>query len=125
MNNQKTQGTKQDEKMQHTPMMQQFMRIKSQHAETLLFYRMGDFYELFFDDAKKAAHLLGITLTARGHSGGQPIPMAGIPYHAAENYIARLLKQGESIAICEQVGDPATSKGPVERKVMRIVTPGT
>lgn len=125
MNNQETQGTKQDEKTQHTPMMQQFMRIKSQHAETLLFYRMGDFYELFFDDAKKAAHLLGITLTARGHSGGQPIPMAGIPYHAAENYIARLLKQGESIAICEQVGDPATSKGPVERKVMRIVTPGT
>ena len=114
-----------DVSVQHTPMMQQFMRIKSQHAETLLFYRMGDFYELFFDDAKKAAHLLGITLTARGHSGGQPIPMAGIPYHAAENYIARLLKQGESIAICEQVGDPATSKGPVERKVMRIVTPGT
>jgi DNA mismatch repair protein MutS len=125
MNNQITPATKQDEKTQHTPMMQQFMRIKSQHAETLLFYRMGDFYELFFDDAKKAAHLLGITLTARGHSGGQPIPMAGIPYHAAENYIARLLKQGESIAICEQVGDPATSKGPVERKVMRIVTPGT
>ena len=125
MNNQIIPSTKQNEKTQHTPMMQQFMRIKSQHPETLLFYRMGDFYELFFDDAKKAAHLLGITLTARGHSGGRPIPMAGIPYHAAENYIARLLKQGESIAICEQVGDPATSKGPVERKVMRIVTPGT
>lgn len=114
-----------DQPVQHTPMMQQFMRIKSQHPDTLLFYRMGDFYELFFDDAKKAAQLLDITLTARGHSGGQPIPMAGIPYHAAENYIARLLKQGESIAICEQIGDPAKSKGPVERKVVRIVTPGT
>ena len=110
---------------QHTPMMQQYLRIKSQHPDTLLFYRMGDFYELFFDDAKKAAQLLDITLTARGQSGGLPIPMAGIPYHAAENYIARLLKQGESIAICEQIGDPATSKGPVDRKVMRIVTPGT
>ncbi|MDD1621415.1 MAG: DNA mismatch repair protein MutS [Methylococcaceae bacterium] len=110
---------------QHTPMMQQYFRIKAQHPETLLFYRMGDFYELFFDDAKKAAQLLDITLTARGHSGGSPIPMAGIPYHAAENYIARLLKQGESIAICEQIGDPAKSKGPVERKVVRIVTPGT
>ncbi|MGZ4958358.1 MAG: DNA mismatch repair protein MutS [Methylomonas sp.] len=106
-------------------MMQQYLRIKAQQPETLLFYRMGDFYELFFDDAKKASQLLDITLTARGHSGGQPIPMAGIPYHAAENYIARLLKQGESIAICEQIGDPAKSKGPVERKVVRIVTPGT
>ncbi len=106
-------------------MMQQYLRIKGQHPDTLLFYRMGDFYELFFDDAKKAAQLLDITLTARGHSGGSPIPMAGIPYHAAENYIARLLKQGESIAICEQIGDPAKSKGPVERKVVRIVTPGT
>lgn len=125
MNNQKIQDTKQDDKMQHTPMMKQYLRIKSQHPDTLLFYRMGDFYELFFDDAKKAARLLDITLTARGQSGGQPIPMAGIPYHAAENYIARLLKQGVSIAICEQIGDPATSKGPVERKVMRIVTPGT
>lgn len=110
---------------QHTPMMQQYLRIKAQHPDTLLFYRMGDFYELFFEDAKKAAQLLDITLTARGHSGGAPIPMAGIPYHAAENYIARLLKQGESIAICEQIGDPAKTKGPVERKVMRIVTPGT
>ncbi len=109
----------------HTPMMQQYQRIKAQHPDTLLFYRMGDFYELFFDDAKKAAQLLDITLTARGQSAGLPIPMAGIPYHAAENYIARLLKQGESIAICEQIGDPAKSKGPVERKVMRIVTPGT
>ena len=109
----------------HTPMMQQYLGIKAQHPDTLLFYRMGDFYELFFDDAKKAAQLLDITLTARGQSAGVPIAMAGIPYHAAENYIARLLKQGESIAICEQVGDPASSKGPVERRVMRVVTPGT
>ncbi|QPK64326.1 DNA mismatch repair protein MutS [Methylomonas sp. LL1] len=125
MNLQTIQESKQGNETQHTPMMQQFLRIKAQHPETLLFYRMGDFYELFFDDARKAAQLLDITLTARGHSGGQPIPMAGIPYHAAENYIARLLKQGESIAICEQIGDPAKSKGPVERKVVRIVTPGT
>ncbi|WP_305908271.1 DNA mismatch repair protein MutS [Methylomarinum sp. Ch1-1] len=110
---------------QHTPMMQQYLRIKSQHPDTLLFYRMGDFYELFFDDAKKAAQILDITLTSRGHSAGQPIPMAGIPYHAAEGYLARLLKNGVSVAICEQVGDPAKSKGPVERKVVRIVTPGT
>ena len=109
----------------HTPMMQQYLRIKSDHPDTLLFYRMGDFYELFFDDAKKAAQLLDITLTSRGQSGGLPIPMAGIPYHAAEGYLARLLRNGESIAICEQIGDPATSKGPVERKVVRIVTPGT
>lgn len=109
----------------HTPMMQQFLRIKAEHPTTLLFYRMGDFYELFFDDAKKAAQLLDITLTSRGQSAGAPIAMAGIPYHAAEGYIARLLKQGESVAICEQIGNPATSKGPVERKVTRIVTPGT
>ncbi len=109
----------------HTPMMQQFMRIKSQYPDTLLFYRMGDFYELFFDDAKKAAQLLDITLTSRGKSAGQPIPMAGLPFHAADNYLARLVKLGESVAICEQVGDPATSKGPVEREVIRIVTPGT
>ncbi len=109
----------------HTPMMQQYLRIKANHPDTLLFYRMGDFYELFFDDAKKASQLLDITLTSRGHSAGQPIAMAGIPYHAAEGYIAKLLRQGESIAICEQIGDPATSKGPVERKVVRIVTPGT
>jgi DNA mismatch repair protein MutS len=106
-------------------MMQQYLRIKSDHPDTLLFYRMGDFYELFFDDAKKASRLLDITLTSRGQSGGLPIPMAGIPYHAAEGYLARLLRNGESIAICEQIGDPATSKGPVERKVVRIVTPGT
>ncbi|MGR9015110.1 MAG: DNA mismatch repair protein MutS, partial [Gammaproteobacteria bacterium] len=110
---------------QHTPMMQQFMRIKAEHPDTLLFYRMGDFYELFFDDAKKASQLLDITLTSRGQSAGSPIPMAGIPHHAAEGYLAKLLKYGESIAICEQIGDPATSKGPVERKVVRIVTPGT
>ena len=106
-------------------MMQQYLRIKADHPDTLLFYRMGDFYELFFDDAKKASQLLDITLTSRGQSSGLPIPMAGIPYHAAEGYLARLLRNGESIAICEQIGDPATSKGPVERKVVRIVTPGT
>ena len=110
---------------QHTPMMQQYLRIKAEYPETLVFYRMGDFYELFLSDAQKAAQLLDITLTARGHSGGQPIPMCGIPYHAAENYIARLIRQGESIAICEQIGDPAKSKGPVDRKVVRVVTPGT
>ena len=106
-------------------MMQQFLRIKADYLDTLLFYRMGDFYELFFDDAKKASQILDITLTARGQSAGLPIPMAGIPYHAAEGYLAKLLRHGESIAICEQIGDPATSKGPVERKVVRIVTPGT
>ncbi|WP_444924521.1 DNA mismatch repair protein MutS [Microbulbifer sp. DLAB2-AF] len=112
-------------KPEHTPMMQQYMRIKAQHPQELVFYRMGDFYELFFDDAKKAAELLDVTLTARGKSGGEPIPMAGIPYHAAEGYLARLIKAGVSVAICEQIGDPATSKGPVERQVVRIVTPGT
>ncbi len=110
---------------QHTPMMQQYLRIKADYPDILLFYRMGDFYELFFDDARKAASLLDITLTARGQSAGEPIPMAGVPYHAVDNYLARLVKSGKSIAICEQIGDPASSKGPVERKVMRIVTPGT
>ncbi|MCA6126516.1 DNA mismatch repair protein MutS [Thalassolituus oleivorans] len=109
----------------HTPMMQQYLKIKGEFADTILFYRMGDFYELFFDDAKRAAQLLDITLTARGQSGGKPIPMAGVPYHAAENYIAKLVRQGVSVAIAEQIGDPATSKGPVERKVVRILTPGT
>jgi len=109
----------------HTPMMQQYLRIKAQHTDKLLFYRMGDFYELFFDDATIAAKLLGITLTRRGTSNGEPIKMAGVPYHAAESYLAKLVKLGESVAICEQIGDPATSKGPVERQVMRIVTPGT
>lgn len=111
--------------MQHTPMMQQYLRIKEQNAQGLLFYRMGDFYELFFADAIKAADLLGITLTARGQANGKPIPMAGVPHHAAEGYIARLIRLGETVIICEQIGDPATSKGPVERKVTRIITPGT
>lgn len=109
----------------HTPMMQQFLRIKAQHQDSLLFYRMGDFYELFFDDARSAADILDITLTARGKSGGQPIPMCGIPYHAADRYLAKLVAAGVSVAICEQIGDPATSKGPVERQVVRIITPGT
>ncbi|MEX0445487.1 DNA mismatch repair protein MutS [Xenorhabdus sp. SGI246] len=109
----------------HTPMMQQYLRLKAQHPDILLLYRMGDFYELFYDDAKKAAKLLDISLTKRGQSAGQPIPMAGVPYHAIENYLAKLVQLGESAAICEQVGDPANSKGPVERKVVRIVTPGT
>ena len=111
--------------VKHTPMMQQYLRIKGEHPDILVFYRMGDFYELFFDDARRAAALLDITLTERGKSAGQPIPMAGIPYHAADQYLARLTRQGESVAICEQIGDPATSKGPVERKVVRIITPGT
>jgi DNA mismatch repair protein MutS len=109
----------------HTPMMQQYLRIKAEHPNELVFYRMGDFYELFFDDAKKAADLLDITLTARGKSNDAPIPMCGIPYHSADGYLAKLVKAGVSVAIVEQIGDPATSKGPVERKVMRIVTPGT
>ena len=109
----------------HTPMMQQYLRIKAEHPRELLFYRMGDFYELFFDDARRAAGLLDITLTHRGQSAGQPIPMAGVPYHAVDGYLARLVKLGESVAICEQIGDPETSKGPVERRVQRIVTPGT
>ncbi|WP_082928254.1 DNA mismatch repair protein MutS [Cupriavidus gilardii] len=109
----------------HTPMMAQYLRIKADHPDTLLFYRMGDFYELFHDDAEKAARLLDITLTARGSSNGVPIRMAGIPFHSVDQYLAKLVKLGESVAICEQIGDPATSKGPVERKVVRIVTPGT
>ncbi len=109
----------------HTPMMQQYLRIKADHPDKLLFYRMGDFYEMFYDDAERAARLLDITLTSRGASAGVPIKMAGVPYHAAEQYLAKLVKLGESVAICEQIGDPAASKGPVERKVMRIVTPGT
>lgn len=105
--------------------MQQYLRIKAEHPDFLLFYRMGDFYELFFDDAHKAAELLDITLTARGSSNGAPIPMAGVPYHAADSYLSRLIKLGESVAICEQTGDPAKSKGPVEREVVRVLTPGT
>lgn len=109
----------------HTPMMQQYLRIKAQHPDQLVFYRMGDFYELFFEDAKKASALLDISLTARGKSAGEPIPMAGIPYHAAEAYVGKIVRAGESVVICEQIGDPATSKGPVERAVARIITPGT
>ncbi|RHW77496.1 DNA mismatch repair protein MutS [Colwellia sp. RSH04] len=109
----------------HTPMMRQYLTIKAEFPDILIFYRMGDFYELFFDDAKKAADLLDISLTARGKTGGNAIPMAGVPYHAAENYLAKLVNLGESVAICEQIGDPATSKGPVERKVVRVITPGT
>src|SRR5690348_11365698 len=112
-------------KAAHTPMMQQYLALKSQHPDVLLFYRMGDFYELFHADAERAAKLLDITLTTRGQSAGQPIRMAGVPYHAVDHYLAKLVKMGESVAICEQVGDPAASKGPVERKVTRIVTPGT
>jgi DNA mismatch repair protein MutS len=110
---------------QHTPIMQQYLRIKAQHPDKLLFYRMGDFYELFYEDAERAARLLDITLTTRGASAGTPIRMAGVPFHALEPYLAKLVRQGESVAICEQVGDPATSKGPVERQVARVVTPGT
>ncbi len=113
------------DKAAHSPVMQQFLGIKAEHPDTLLFYRMGDFYELFFDDAKRAAQLLDLTLTARGFSDGQPIPMAGVPAHAADPYLARLLKLGVSVAVCEQIGDPAESRGPVARKVTRILTPGT
>ena len=113
------------DRARHTPMMQQYLRIKAEHAEHLLFYRMGDFYELFYDDAKRAAQLLDITLTSRGHSNGAPIPMCGVPFHAVESYLAKLVRLGVSVAICEQIGDPATAKGPVERRVQRIVTPGT
>jgi len=109
----------------HTPMMRQYLALKANHLDTLLFYRMGDFYELFYDDAEKAARLLDITLTTRGQSAGVPIRMAGIPFHSLEPYLAKLVKAGESVVICEQIGDPATSKGPVERAVSRIVTPGT
>ncbi|AHF04977.1 DNA mismatch repair protein MutS [Marichromatium purpuratum 984] len=110
---------------QHTPAMRQYLGLKAEYPDLLLFYRMGDFYELFFEDAERAARLLDITLTKRGQSAGRPIPMAGVPYHAAEGYLARLVRQGVSVAICEQIGDPAKSKGPVERKVTRVVTPGT
>ena len=120
-----TQDRKPAEHGSHTPMMQQYLRIKAQHPDELLFYRMGDFYELFHDDARRAAALLDITLTSRGASAGQPIPMAGVPYHSVEGYLARLVRAGISVAICEQIGDPANGKGPVERAVTRIVTPGT
>ncbi|MGH6691828.1 MAG: DNA mismatch repair protein MutS, partial [Gammaproteobacteria bacterium] len=109
----------------HTPVMQQYLRIKAQHPEALLLYRMGDFYELFFDDARRGAALLDITLTARGQSAGEPIPMAGVPVASVENYLAKLVRKGVSVAICEQLGDPAKAKGPVDRQVVRVVTPGT
>lgn len=114
-----------DAQRDHTPMMQQYLRIKADYPHTLLFYRMGDFYELFYDDAQKAARLLNITLTARGQSAGNPIPMAGVPFHSAESYIAKLIRQGLSVAICEQIGEPKAGAGPVERQVIRILTPGT
>ena len=106
-------------------MMQQYLRIKAQYPDLLLFYRMGDFYELFYEDAERAARLLDITLTQRGASAGEPIKMAGVPYHAADQYLLKLVRLGESVAICEQIGDPNTAKGPVERQVTRVVTPGT
>ena len=109
----------------HTPMIRQYLAIKNRYPDTLLFYRMGDFYELFFEDAARAAKLLDITLTRRGQSGGQPIPMCGVPVHAVESYLARLVRRGESVAVCEQLGDPSQTKGPVERDVVRVVTPGT
>ncbi len=108
-----------------TAMMQQYLRIKAQHPDMLLFYRMGDFYEMFYEDAERASRLLDLTLTTRGASAGAPIKMAGVPYHAVDQYLAKLVRIGESVAICEQIGDPATSKGPVDRQVTRIVTPGT
>jgi DNA mismatch repair protein MutS len=109
----------------HTPMMQQYLRIKSEYPNMLVFYRMGDFYELFFDDAEQASRLLGITLTARGQSAGKPIPMAGVPFHSAESYMARLIRHGLSVAICEQVGEVKAGTGPVQREVVRVLTPGT
>src|SRR5690625_7511143 len=105
----------------HTPMMQQYLRIKAQHPNELLFYRMGDFYELFYDDAKQAAQLLDVTLTARGKSSGEPIPMAGIPYHAADTYLAKIVRAGLSVALCEMIGDPTTRQGPGMRQEDRVV----
>ncbi|MDQ2972189.1 MAG: DNA mismatch repair protein MutS, partial [Pseudomonadota bacterium] len=113
-----------DDFTQHTPLMRQYFAAKAEHPQTLLLFRMGDFYELFYDDARKAARLLDITLTQRGQSAGAPIPMAGVPYHAVEGYLAKLVRLGESAAICEQIGDP-NGKGPMERRVVRVVTPGT
>ena len=110
---------------QHTPMMQQYLALKAECPTVLLLYRMGDFYELFYEDARKAARLLDITLTVRGQSAGAPIPMAGVPVGTVETYLARLVRMGESVALCEQIGEPGKSKGPVERKIIRIVTPGT
>ncbi|MCS3425951.1 DNA mismatch repair protein MutS [Rahnella sp. BIGb0603] len=125
MNEIKNKGSDMSGLDAHTPMMQQYLRLKAENPEVLLFYRMGDFYELFYDDAKRASQLMDISLTKRGASAGEPIPMAGVPYHAVEGYLAKLVQLGESVAIAEQIGDPALSKGPVERKIVRIVTPGT
>ena len=125
MNFKSSQAVARTELSAHTPMMQQYLGVKAEHPDKFVFYRLGDFYELFYEDAVRAAPLLDITLTARGASAVAPIPMAGVPYHAVEQYLAKLIKLGESVAICEQIGDPATAKGPVERKVTRIVTPGT
>jgi len=113
------------EASEHTPMMQQYLRIKAQHPDVLLFYRMGDFYEMFYDDATRAAQLLDIALTQRGVSAGAPVPMAGVPAVSVDTYLGRLVRKGESVAICEQRGDPGKSKGPMEREVVRVVTPGT
>src|ERR1700735_4663594 len=110
---------------EHTPMMQQYLRIKAQYPDVLLFYRMGDFYEMFYDDARRAAQLLDIALTQRGASAGAPIPMAGVPAVTLDAYLAKLVRKGESVAICEQRGEPGKTKGPMEREVVRIVTPGT
>ena len=111
--------------MDTVPVMQQYLATKAKYTDSLLFFRMGDFYELFFDDAKRAAELLNITLTKRGQHLGTPIPMCGVPFHSVDNYLARLVKLGVSVAVCEQIGDPATSRGPVERRVQRVITPGT
>ena len=119
------QGLGKDAFFGHTPMMAQYLGLKANHPDTLLFYRMGDFYELFWADAEKAARLLDITLTQRGQSAGQPVVMCGVPFHAVDTYLARLIKLGESVAICEQVGEVGASKGPVERTVVRVGTPGT
>src|SRR5450631_3666206 len=121
-----SEGLRQGNLLQdHTPMMQQYLRIKAQHPNVLLFYRMGDFYEMFYDDARRAAQLLDIALTQRGASAGAPIPMAGVPAVTLDAYLARLVRKGESVAICEQRGEPGKTKGPMEREVVRIVTPGT
>ncbi len=114
-----------EEKLSHTPMMQQYLRIKAQHPDVLLFYRMGDFYEMFYDDARRAAELLDIALTQRGASAGAPIPMAGVPVVTLDGYLAKLVRKGQSVAICEQRGEPGKTKGPMDREVVRIVTPGT
>src|ERR1700733_6224714 len=118
-------GTPKKDLDSHTPMMQQYLRIKAQHPDVLLFYRMGDFYEMFYDDARLAAELLDIALTQRGASAGAPIPMAGVPVVTLDGYLAKLVRKGQSVAICEQRGDPGKTKGPMDREVVRIVTPGT